>query len=108
MTITCSQIFSKSAGDTLNVAVDFADMLTSTEVLTGTPTVTCTGLTLAGKAVNSVAITTPSGDTLAIGNAVTFSVAGGTAGTDYSIDVTVSTNSTPAQTIQRLCKLSVV
>lgn len=107
MTIACKEQHQKSAGETLNVVVDCTDMLVSGETLTGTPTVTCTGLTLASKAVNSGALTDPDGDTIAIGKAVQFSVAGGTAGTRYEIDVTVSTTSTPAQTINRLCVLNV-
>jgi len=107
MTISCDEVHRKSAGDTLNVAVDASDMLSGSEVLTGTPTVTCTGLTLASKTVNSAALTDNDGNTIAIGHAVQFSVAGGTAGTRYEIDVTVSTNSNPAQTINRLCVLDV-
>lgn len=105
--MACDQIFSKSAGDTLNAVVNCTDLLTSTELLTGTPTVTCTGLTLASKVVNSAALTTPAGDTIAIGKAVQFSVAGGTAGTRYSIEVTVATTSSPAQTINRICYLNI-
>jgi hypothetical protein len=107
MTISCDEVHRKSAGDTLNVAVDVSDMLSGSEALTGTPTVTCTGLTLASKVVNTAALTDNEGNTIAIGNAVQFSVAGGTAGTKYEIDVTVSTDSTPAQVINRLCLLRV-
>lgn len=107
MTISCIEVHRKSAGDTLNVAVDASDMLSSGETLTGTPTVTCTGLTLASKTVNSSALTDNDGNTIAIGHAVQFSVAGGTAGTRYEIDVTASTTSSPAQTINRLCILDV-
>jgi hypothetical protein len=107
MTISANEKHIKGATETLNVALSLSDMLSSGETLTGTPTVTCTGLTLASKTVNSSALTDNDGNTIAIGHAVQFSVAGGTAGTRYEIDVTVSTTSSPAQTINRLCILDV-
>lgn len=87
----------KTAGETRNVAVDCRDLLDSGETLTGTPTVSGTGLTLSGATVNVAALTLQ-GATVGIGQAVQFTVAGGTAGTRYLIRVTAS--SSGGQTLQ--------
>lgn len=84
-------------GSTRNVAVSFVDALDTGELLTGTPTVTATGLTITNKAVSTGSLTI-NGDPAAAGQAVQFSVSGGTAGTEYTITITVNTDSTPAQT----------
>lgn len=95
----------KTASEVRNVAVSFVDELDSGELLTGTPTVaevTTSDLSLTNKAVNTAALTI-SGKAVAIGQAVQFKVSGGTAGTTYTIKVTVSTDATPAQTL--ICAL---
>lgn len=98
------------AGATRNMAVSFAGMLDSGELLTGTPTVaeqTSSDLTISNKAV-SVAELTILGETVAIGEAVTFSITGASAGGGlttgrfaghYRIKVTVGTDATVAQTL---------
>lgn len=93
MTIKAKQVQRKSNGETLQVRISFADLLVDSDTLTGTPTVveqTTSDLTLTSKEVNSTAVTIL-GETVAASKAVTFLCAGGTAGTTYTIRVTVST-----------------
>ncbi len=103
MPIELKPIHQIGAGATRLVRVNFEYDLDSDTLLTGTPTVvevTTTDLTLANKKVNTVAYTdTHSGVEVAIGKAVEFTVSGGTAGTLYRIRVTVSTASSPAETL---------
>jgi hypothetical protein len=106
MVITDNEIPCRSAGSTRNAAFDFGDdegPLDSGELLTGTPTiveVSTSALTISNKVVSTAELTI-NGRTVAIGEAVQCSVTGGTAGTTYTIRVTVDTDSTPAQTIVR-------
>lgn len=105
MPITLPQRYEISAGDTETVSVNFTDHLDAGELLSGSPTVvevTTTDLTLGNKAVNSATyVESHTGDTVAIGAAVQFSVSGGTAYTTYRIRVTVNTDATPARTFVR-------
>jgi len=99
---TAHQVQSKTAAEVRVVAVSFQGKLDTGELLTGTPTiveVTTSALTLANKAVSTVALTID-GVSNAIGEAVQFSVTGGTAGVTYTINVQVGTDSTPAQTLE--------
>ena len=90
----------KTASEVINCSVSFADYLDSGELLTGTPTaaeLTSSDLTIASVAVSTTALTI-NGVSVDIGEAVTFSVSGGTADTDYTIIVSCGTDATPAQT----------
>lgn len=103
------QLHDKAPGSTRNVSVDLRGKLDTGELLTGTPVVTAwpSGLTLANKAVNSETLTID-GATCVAGQAVQFSVAGGSAGTDYLIVVACGTTSTPAQlAVELRCTLRV-
>ena len=98
---TAPQRQSKTASEVRNVAVSFANVLDSGELLTGTPTVvevTTSDLTLGSKAVNT-AILTINGISTPVGEAVQFNVSGGTAEVEYTIKITCSTDSSPAQTV---------
>lgn len=99
------QINEKKVSEVRNAAVSFSGLLDSGEVLTGTPTVLVTDptespetLTLSDKVVNTAAIVV-NGVTTAIGNAVQFSVSGGTANTEYTIQLSCDTDATPTQTL---------
>ena len=89
-----------SAGDTEVVAVNYTSHLNSGEILVGTPTVvdqatTPSVLTIDDIAINSATyVESETGDTVAIGRAVLFSVTTTTSG-DYTIRITVSTDSVP-------------
>ncbi len=111
MSITAKQIPCTSPNEVRLVAVDFQGKLDSGELLTGTPVVTevsTSDLTLANKAISTGALTID-GITVAIAEAVQFSVTGGTvANSPYTIKVSIGTDSTPAQTLLALLKLAVV
>lgn len=97
---TAPQRYIKHVSELVNAAVDMRGLLDTGELLTGTPTVvevTTTDLTLTSKAINSSAVVV-NGESCAAGQAVTFRVAGGVAGSQYTIRITASTNATPAQT----------
>ena len=105
MTVELKQKRTISSGDTEIVSINFTDLLDSGELLTGTPTVaeqTTSDLTLGNKAVNTATYEeAQTGNTVAIGAAVQFTVSpGGSTGT-YTIRVTVSTDATPARTFER-------
>lgn len=107
---TAPQRRTKTVGETRNVAVSFVDVLDAGELLTGTPTVvevTTSDLTLTNKAVNGSSLVV-NGETCLAGQVVTFTVAGGVAGTAYEIRITAGTNAANAQTLQATVKLKVV
>ena len=107
MTATCPQVPIKIAAEVLNAAVDMTDRLASSETLSGTPTVVdgTSVLTLSSKVVNSTT-TTINGEGVAVGKAVLFVVAGGSAGTEYELTVSVTTST--SQTVSEIVGLRVV
>lgn len=92
-----------AVGETRLFSVSFAGKLSTSETLTGTPTVTeqtTSDLTIANKAVSTTALTID-GETVAIGEAVQFTVAGQlAANSPYTVAITCGTTSTPAQTLK--------
>lgn len=105
---TAAQRYIKHAGETVNLAVDLRGLLDTGETCTGTPTiveVTTSALTISAKVVNTAALTI-NGQTVAIGEAVTCRVAGGTAGVQYVIRVTVTTSASQVRIV--LLRLAVV
>ena len=101
MATVADQRHCKSPGETKAVSVDVQDMLESGELATGTPTiveVSTSDLTLANKVVSTGALTI-NGRTAAIGQAIQFTAAAGTANTSYRIRTTFTTDATPAQTL---------
>jgi hypothetical protein len=103
MPITAQQQRTLSAGSTRIVRLNCTNDLDDGASLTGTPTVTevtTSDLTIANKAVNSATYSdSVTQGTVAIGKAVICTVAGGTAGSTYTLRITVSTDSTPAETL---------
>ena len=106
----------KSVSGTRNISVSFSDMLDTGELLTGTPTILevvnasspNTDLTLASKLV-STALLDINNVSVPIGEAVQFNVVGGTvANSPYSITITVSTDSTPAQVLIGTVVLTII
>lgn len=82
----------KKPGETLKLGIDFTLYgLVSGETLTGTPTASVTTLTASSLVVNSATFTNRKGGTVAIGKGVQLTLAGGTAGQDYELDVTATT-----------------
>ena len=91
----------KTVSEVRNVSVSFASLLSTAELLTGTPTITedtTTALTLDNKRL-STSILTINDRQVAIGAAALFRVAGGVAGGQYTISLQVGTDATPAQTL---------
>lgn len=108
MVMALSEMPVVSVGDTEVWAIDYTDILDSTETLTG-PTATevsTTDLTIANVAVNVAAVTI-NGVSVAIGKAVQFKASGQKVDTAYRILVTVTTTSTPARTLARHAKFRV-
>lgn len=95
------EIIELKVSEVRNVATSFIGLLDDGELLTGTPTIveiTSTDLTLTNKAVNTSALTI-NGKTVAVGQAVQFTISTPVANTNYSIRLTAATDSTPAQTL---------
>lgn len=108
--LTAPDVQFKSTSEVRLASVSFLDKLDSGELLTGTPTaaeVTTSELTLASVAQNTAALTI-NGRAVAINQAVQFKITGGTANTAYTILVTATSDSTPAQTFKGLVKLFVL
>lgn len=102
------QVQSKHPSETKTAGVSFVNLLESGESLTGTPTVSSapTGLTISNVQKNSGAVTI-NGVSVAANKAVLFSVAGGSSGVQYELEVTCGTTGSPAQTLVVECKLLV-
>ena len=100
--ITANSIRCVATGETRNVSISFVPELDVGELLTGTPTVvelTTANLTLTNKVVNTGALTVER-NPVAIGQGVQFKLTGAVAGTNYRVLITVTTDATPAQTLQ--------
>jgi len=103
-------MFSKRAAEFINAKISFADLLSTGEVLTGTPTVAeirTSDLNISNIVINAGAAIEIDGRTVAIGHGVTFRVAEGVSGRMYNIAVTAATDSTPPQTFAGTVELQV-
>lgn len=89
--ITAQQIYYKTPSEVRGIAVDMRGVLRDGEILTGTPSVSATGLTFASPAVNTAAQVI-NGESVNAGKAVTVTVSSGTDGTDYIGVVSCSTS----------------
>ena len=98
-----------AVGETNLFSVSFVGVLDSGESLTGTPTVTEVGtsdLTIENKVVSTTSLTI-NGKSVAAGKAVQFKVSGqAVANSPYTVKITVSTDSTPAQTKVKFVKFT--
>lgn len=98
------QQYDLSINETEVVSVNYSDILSSGELLTGTPTVSevsTTNLSLGNKLVSTATyVESFSGETVAIGKAVQFTISTSTLGV-YQVRVSVDTDSTPTRTIVR-------
>lgn len=104
-----TQVHTKHPSEVRNCSVSFANLLDTSELLTGTPTVTATpsGLTFGSQQVNASQLTV-SGVAIPIGKAVQFRVSGGSSGVEYRLEVSCGTNASPAQTLVVECSLLVL
>ena len=100
MSVKANERPCKKAAATVNAGVDFRGQLSSGELLTGTPTVTVSpsGPTISNVQRNSTAQTI-NDESVPVDQAVLFTIAGGTAGVEYTFTATCSTDSTPSQTL---------
>ena len=94
----CRQVGYKTTTEIVNVGVSFADVLASGESLTGSPTVTVTGVTVTNATV-STATHEINGVEVAAGASVLFTLTGGTANTAYVVSVSTATDANVAQTL---------
>lgn len=104
-------MLNKRAAEVRTYFVDFRDRLIVDELLTGTPTVAEIGssaLTISGVGLT----VSPRDETGRIfvptDKGVIFTVAGGTAGTSYTLRIIAGTNSTNAQTLIKELQLRVI
>lgn len=96
-----ANIRSKRAGETRRVVVNFSGNFLADEILTGTPTVVEVGssdLTISDVGINALDETV-AGRVALVDQAVAFTVAGGTAGTEYRLRITATTNAQYPQTL---------
>lgn len=96
-----TNIRSKRAAETRRVIVNMSSRFLADEILTGTPTVVEVGssdLTISDVGLNA-ADETIAGRVALVDQAVAFTVAGGTAGEEYTIRITATTDATYAQTL---------
>lgn len=105
-TLTVSTPRVKSPNETRLAAVSFSGCLDSGETLTGTPAIdgSPSGLTITSKAVSGSELNIDGVD-IPAGEAVTFLVAGGTAGQKYTITIAVGTSA--SQSLERFVILQV-
>jgi hypothetical protein len=104
--ISCPQIYYVTPTEVNGIAVDMRGLLRQGEVLTGTPTITGSGLTLSGEAVSSGPLVI-NGEAVEAAKAVVFTVTGGTDGTDYSIKVACGTSSSRTRNTHVILKVRV-
>lgn len=91
--VTAKQRRKKLVAETIVVDVSFLGLLKTGELLSGTPTVAVSpsGPTLGTPAKNTTSLVVVD-ETCAASQAITFTVAGGTADVDYVITVTCATD----------------
>ena len=97
----------KHPAESILFAVDFSKLLAAGESLSGVgaPAASPSGLTITGPIVNTSAFDNDEGGSVTIGRAAQFRIAGGVAGTDYTLTVTVTT--TAGNTRIAVCLLQV-
>jgi hypothetical protein len=98
------QVNEKTVSEIRNCAVSFAGKLDSGELLAGTPSVIDSAtpspqtITISSVNINTEALTI-NGESVPAGEAVQFTVAGGTANTVYTLQASCGTDSSPAQAL---------
>jgi hypothetical protein len=86
--------YGKRATETRTLVFDFSPVLYDSEVVQTINSVTASpsGPTISGEAISAAAIDEPPHASIAAGEAVTCLIAGGTAGTRYTVTAQVQTN----------------
>ena len=93
LSVSASRPKVKHSAESILFGFDFTRLLAAGELLTGTPTVVSvpSGPAISSIAVNSATFSNDEGGTVATGAGVQARIAGGAAGTDYLLTVTVIT-----------------
>lgn len=93
LSVSASRPKVKHPAESILFGVDFTPLLGSGESLSGVSAIAASpsGLTIGDEAINTVAFENDTGGTVLVGNGAQFRAAGGTAGTDYALTVTVTT-----------------
>jgi hypothetical protein len=97
----------KHPGESILFGVDFSRLLVTGETLSTVSGVAATpaGLTISSQAVNAAAFDNDEGGSVSIAKGAQFRVAGGAAGSDYALTVTVTTSA--GNTRVAVCQLQV-
>lgn len=96
----------KHPNESILFGADFTRLLATGETLSAPAVaVSPAGPTITAIAVNTATFVNDDGETVAIGQGVRFRVAGGTAGTDYTLTVDAATSAGNTRTI--VCELQV-
>ena len=93
------QIRNKRVAEVVNISYDCRGLLDTDELIVGAPTVlevSTSDLTLGTPSVNTADVVINK-DTVPAGKAVSFSTSGGVAKTRYTLEISFSTDATPAQ-----------
>jgi hypothetical protein len=108
--ITCHQIYYVTPTEVNGVKVDMSLLVQEGEILTGTPTITVSGMTASSPLVSTTQLLfgePPNQYTVDAGKAVTFTLTGGTDGTDYSIKVSCGTSASRTREAHCLVKVRI-
>lgn len=95
----------KHSAESILFGVDFRKLLETGETLSAVTIDNVSGITITNKAVNTEVFDDDDAGEVPIGKGVRFRVAGGTAGTDYTITVVVTTSA--GNTRVAVCTLQV-
>lgn len=103
--ITCKQVYQVTPTEVNGVLVDYTGVLRQGEICTGSPTVSASGLTISSAAVTT-AVQVINGASVEAGKAVSFTITGGTDGTNYAVKTSCGTSA--SRTREVYCLLQVV
>lgn len=104
--ITCREAYYATPTEVNGVLVDYRGVLRHGEVLTGTPTITVSGPTTSSPAVTT-AVQLINGESVEAGKAISFTITGGTDGTDYAIKTACGTSASRTREVYVTYKVRV-
>jgi hypothetical protein len=104
--ITCGQTYEVTPTEVNGIAIDGNGVLRQGEIFTGTPTITATGMTASSPAVMTSSQVV-NGQNVEPGKGITFTLTGGTDGTDYNIKVSCGTSLSRTREIYCLIRVRV-
>jgi hypothetical protein len=104
--ITCPQIYYGTPTEVNGIQVDYRGVLRQGEVLTGTPTITISGPTTSSPAVSTCPLLINE-ENVEPGKAITFTITGGTDGSDYAIKTSCGTSASRTREVYCIYKVRV-